>query len=155
MKHLVDFQDEWDFARNYLDTQQLRFGDRLRIDLRMSGSPQGHCIPPLTLQPVLENAIEHGLMSRPGGGRLLVRVRFHLGPDGGPRWWMVVRDSGVAPDQKTYAGETLGNIRLRLERLLRGGGFWVRPASGGGTVAVFTGGPPLEAGPDLIRDCLS
>ena len=165
MQHLIDFTEEWELSRRYLADQEQRLNDRLETDLRISGDPTGHKIPPMSLQPVLVNAIEHGLAPRPGGGRILVRVRFHRTADGTPRWWMLVRDNGVGSSRAGagvgkdggagYQGETLGNIRLRLDHPLEGGGFWIRPHVAGGTVAIFTGGPPRAASADAAWQSLS
>ena len=176
MEDLVAFKEEWEFGLRYLKSQRERYGDRLRFDMRILGQPREDRIPPLTLQPLLENAIQHGLGPRLGAGRILVRVRFHRDAAGESRWWMVVRDDGVGPtpvrsavqpeasgkrghvianSSALYIGETLSNIRVRLEHLLEGGGLWIRPASAGGTVAVLTGGPPRETPVSSFGESLS
>ncbi len=176
MEDLVAFTEEWELGRRYLKNQRERYGERLRFDMRILGRPLDERIPPLTLQPLLENAIQHGLGPRSGAGRILVRVRFHRTAAGDSRWWMVVRDDGVGPaplrsrvqpeasgnrgpaiadSSALYMGETLSNIRVRLEHLLDGGGLWIRPASAGGTVAVLTGGPPRETPVSNFGESLS
>ena len=55
--------------------EQRRLGDRLRVDWRVSELPEGALILPLTLQPLLENAVGHGIQPRPDGGELKVYGR--------------------------------------------------------------------------------
>lgn len=156
VEQLIRFEEEWELARQYLETEKERAGVRFKFDARYSGDVTGHMIPPLTLQPLLENALRHGLAGLTFGGRVQVRARFHSNSSG-PRWWMVVRDNGVglmatengAVRQRTgatYRGETLTNLRLRLEHLLEDGGLWIRPGNTGGTMVLLTGGAVREAG---------
>ena len=64
--------EELDLARRYLNIEALRLGSRLRVEWDMGGVSPGTRVPPLVLQPLLENAIYHGIEPLPGGG--LIRV---------------------------------------------------------------------------------
>jgi len=108
---LISLSEELDLARRYLAMEQRRLGDRLRVEWRVSELPEGASILPLTLQPMLENAVAHGIQSRTDGGEVRVYGRAEkdniviticnpLGPEG--------------HDSKGH-GMALANIRERLE----------------------------------------
>lgn len=62
---LIPLAEELDLARRYMDIQRLRFGDRLRIRARVDPDALTAAVPPLILQPLLENAITHGVEAQP------------------------------------------------------------------------------------------
>ena len=64
--------DELMLARRYLSIEALRLGERLSVAWSMGGVPQNICVPPLILQPLLENAIYHGIERLPDGGTIHV-----------------------------------------------------------------------------------
>ena len=68
----VALRDELEFARRYLDIEQVRFGDRLRVEVDVPPAVQGARVPTMLLQPLLENAAEHGLTTQEGS--VLVEV---------------------------------------------------------------------------------
>jgi two-component system, LytTR family, sensor histidine kinase AlgZ len=70
----VTIQHELDVCRKYLDIEALRMGDRLQIDMDIDSSIYGLRLPPFCLQPLMENAMLHGLQKRPDGGCLLVKI---------------------------------------------------------------------------------
>lgn len=69
----VPLEDELDLCRRYLRIEQLRLGARLQIDWQIDALPSGLLIPSLSLQPLLENAIYHGIQALPQGGCIQVR----------------------------------------------------------------------------------
>jgi len=73
---LVAWRDELALARRYLSIEQYRLGARLELDWQVEGVPDDLPIPQLTLQPLLENAILHGIQPRVEGGRVEVRARY-------------------------------------------------------------------------------
>lgn len=73
-KELVPLSDEIALGRQYLDLEKLRLGERLRVDWQVADVPLDTLIPPLMLQPLLENAVYHGIELAPEGGR--VRIGF-------------------------------------------------------------------------------
>jgi signal transduction histidine kinase len=83
---------EFDRLSDYLALMQVRMGERLRVELELPPSLAGTPVPPLLLQPLVENAIKHGLEPKRGGG--VVRVQAALEGDA-----MVLRvtDTGVGP----------------------------------------------------------
>ena len=108
---LISLTEELDLARRYLQMEQRRLGDRLVIDWQVDELPSGASILPLTLQPLLENAVAHGIQPRIDGGgvrvygrgendNIVITICNPLGPDG---------------QSKQGHGMALVNIRERLE----------------------------------------
>ncbi len=75
----VPFQEEVQLCERYLGIESLRFGDRLQVDWDLRDIPIGVKIPLLTLQPLLENAILHGIQPLPDGGVISVSAIYHYG----------------------------------------------------------------------------
>jgi signal transduction histidine kinase len=85
MRHVLDTQrdaadrvplrDELDFVRDYLALEALRLGPRLQVQWQIDPAVMDDAVPPLTLQPLVENAIQHGLAPQRQGGRLLVQAQ--------------------------------------------------------------------------------
>ncbi len=78
--------DELELVRRYLDIEKLRLGERLRLDVQLEGLPLDLRVPPLLLQPLVENAVLHGIQPLPEGGTVrvaadieaeCVRIRIH------------------------------------------------------------------------------
>ena len=72
---LVSLGDEIDLGRQYLELEQLRLGDRLMVDWQIDEAGLALPIPPLMLQPLLENAVYHGIEPCPTGGTVTVSVK--------------------------------------------------------------------------------
>ena len=66
------FAEEWEFVENYLALEQLRLGDRLRVETEIEPDAFDALLPPLSLQPLVENAIKHAVAPRALGGRIFV-----------------------------------------------------------------------------------
>jgi hypothetical protein len=102
--------------RRYLDIEQIRFGDRLRVAWRIDGAAARALVPPLILQPIVENALRHGLWPRAEGGELAISARRD-----GCALELEVADQGVglAPgvDPAHSRGVGLANVRARLARM--------------------------------------
>ena len=129
----VFFSQEWKFTEDYLAFEQLRLGSRLRIDAEAGPAVLGLLVPPLILQPLVENAVRHGIADRADGGRILLRARVERG-----RLIMEVTDDGRGDLGNKADGLGLGSVRRRLAALYgdnasvdvdtTGGGFAVRLA---------------------------
>jgi len=111
----ITLEEELKLARHYLRIQQVRFGTQLTIIEEISEDALGVAVPPLILQPLLENAVTHGLAHRAGTitlralaqeGRLIVTVSDRRAENEGPR---------ATP--KPGSGIGLSNTRARLEAL--------------------------------------
>lgn len=108
----VSLADELDIADSYLEIERARFGDSLRILRDIDVAARQVPVPGLLLQPIVENAVKHGISRKIGGGE--VRIEAHL--DGGDLV-LRVRDTGVgmAPGREPFAsGVGLRNVRDRL-----------------------------------------
>lgn len=86
---IVPLQREIHFAERYLSLQRVRLGDRLEVDVEVEGESAGVGVPILLIQPLIENAVEHGVAARRGAGSVTVRcevsggrVRFQIRDDG-------------------------------------------------------------------------
>ena len=114
---LLPLRKEIELLQVYLEIQQTRFQDRLTVELDVAPDLGDALVPNLILQPLVENAIKHGIAARPGAGRVEVRVR-RLGSS---RLVLVVRDDGPGPPEggRRGGGEGVGlrNTRDRLELL--------------------------------------
>src|SRR5206468_3565838 len=71
---LTTVDDEMEFLRTYLYIEEVRFGDRLQVVFDVAAEIGGARIPSLILQPLVENALKHGLAPKPGPGRLWIRA---------------------------------------------------------------------------------
>ena len=108
---LISVADELRLARQYLDMEQRRLGDRLEIDWRVDELPPGASMLPLTLQPLLENAVGHGVQTHPEGGRVDVYGRSE-----GDQLVITIGNPVAAVDHESDGhGMAIGNIRERLQ----------------------------------------
>ncbi|MCK0511271.1 sensor histidine kinase [Aromatoleum buckelii] len=73
-RSLVPLAEEIRLARSYLKIEQLRLGERLHVTWDCEGAPQGVPVPVLLLQPLLENAVRHGVEPSENGGEIRVRI---------------------------------------------------------------------------------
>lgn len=73
-RKLVPLEDEIKLVRDYLDIEQLRLGDRLIIQWRIEGAPKHALVPPLFLQPLVENAVYHGVEPGRGPGKIEIDI---------------------------------------------------------------------------------
>ena len=108
---LISLSEELDLARRYLQMEQRRLGDRLRVDWQVNELPEGALILPLTLQPLLENAVAHGIQPWPEGGELRVYGRAETDNI------VITIVNPLGPDEydKRGHGMALVNIRERME----------------------------------------
>ncbi|MEJ8824218.1 histidine kinase [Variovorax humicola] len=95
---------EFELLRDYLELMSVRMGDRLKYTLDLPDDLRDVSVPPLLLQPLVENAIQHGLEPKVGGGSITVRASQR-----GPLLVIEVDDSGVG--LSSQADDTLENAR--------------------------------------------
>lgn len=136
-KHAVKipFRQELEYVRAYLNIQRLRFGSRISFDIGVPEALQGLLIPRLSVQPLVENAVLHGLAPREESGC----VRVHAAVDGGALLITVADDGcgftpGSPPAPDAGGGHNhiaLENLRKRIE-LIYGGGYALTVASAPG-----------------------
>ena len=133
---LVSLQDELDFVKRYLDLQAIRFADRLEVEYSIPSECLDKAMPFLLLQPLAENAIQHGLARRAGGGKMEIAAELSNGD-----LILTVSDDGPGLpeefDADTAGGLGLSNTRLRLMKIYqdRAASIEVESRSGGGTTA--------------------
>lgn len=75
-EQLSNWQDEQTLCEHYLRIEQQRLGDRLKVDWQTDAIPSNTLLPPLTLQPLLENAIYHGIEKLAEGGVIYIKGKF-------------------------------------------------------------------------------
>lgn len=130
----VALAEELDWLEDYVELQQARFGDRLRIDILADGDVRRAAVPFLVLQPLVENAIVHGLGG--GSGRADGRIVIDAAASGG-RLHLTVTDNGAGLEsakRRDGAGIGLTNIRTRLAVLYgANASLAIGEASNGGT----------------------
>lgn len=73
--HFAEFAQEYFFVRTYLSLEQARFGDRLRVRYDIDPQVLTSRVPVLTIQPLVENAVKHGIAAKPEGGTIRLRAR--------------------------------------------------------------------------------
>ena len=136
-QHEVPLRREMEFLDLYLEIQQARFGDRLRIQKDIDPGALDLAVPTLILQPLVENSVRHGIEPREIGGKILIRASCH---DGSLR--LEVRDDGEGFKAGQLAalreGVGLSNTKARLHELYADAHrFQIAPNPGGGlTVTV-------------------
>ncbi len=109
-RHLVPVSEELDWCREYLEVERRRFSDRLRVEIRLEPDAASAAVPPLLLQPLVENAVRHGVAREPGAAWIEIAAR--VAEDGSLRIRVAngVRAGGVGGE-----GFGLRHTRRRLE----------------------------------------
>jgi two-component system LytT family sensor kinase len=136
----VPFGEELAFLRNYLAIERARFGERLRIEESLGPGVESVPVPSLLLQPLIENAVRHGVASRESGGT----VRLHAAISAGTLV-VEIADDGPGMDGETEragAGFGLHSVRERLRAAGPPHAIEIESAPGAGTRARVT--LPLE-----------
>lgn len=145
----VRLGDELALARAYVDIEAERFRDRLTVRWDVDAAPADALVPDLLVQPLVENALRHGLWPRPGRGTLTVRATVRAGAGGtaqggAPRLVLEVEDDGAGlppgwADDGAGEGVGLGATRARLLALYGDrASLAVGPRPEGGTRATVT-----------------
>lgn len=123
----VPLADELALVRSYLDVEKARFGDRLAIDFDVDADLAGAQVPALLLQPIVENAVRHGVSRNAKGGRVSIRAARR-----GDMLQLRVEDNGpglVRSAATDSEGVGLANTRERLRALYGNAhGFSIEPA---------------------------
>ena len=109
-RNLAPLADEVRLCRQYLDLEQLRLGDRLKIEWHVENMPRDAMVPPLVLQPLLENAVYHGIEPSPAPGVVTINIYQVRGEVHIVLLNPYHRDGGHHSGNKM----ALGNIRERL-----------------------------------------
>jgi len=110
---MVPAVEEFAFVRNFLGLEKARFQDRLEVDMDLPGHLQQALVPPMILQPLVENAVRHGIAPLIDGGKVMVGAK-KIGPD---TLRLSVLDTGTGMGEKSAnpgSGIGLANTRKRL-----------------------------------------
>ena len=134
-KEPIPFNKELEHVKNYIDIEQLRFGERLKIEYDILA--ENFTIPPLTIQPIVENAIKHGVNQKPEGGTVKISTN-----ETDNDFIVMVSDNGVGyditqvlDDGRSHVGIT--NIKKRLKTML-GASVKTNSVIGEGTQVTIT-----------------
>ena len=129
--HEIPLRQELDFLEKYLEIEQTRFRDRLTVRMRIEPEAIEAMVPHLIFQPLVENAIRHGIRDRESGGLIEIRAERR-----GDKVYLEVRDDGPGIEETFSEGVGLSNTRARLEYLYGADGkLDLRNNSEGGLVA--------------------
>ena len=146
-EQIVPLAQELKVVEDYMYIQQMRFGSRIAYDCRLEVDEEETIIPAFTLQPIVENAIIHGLSKKEQGGKILLKIWKE-----GNKVIISVADTGVGMSQESLlklrgalkAGGTarvgigLGNICRRIHAMYKNGDFRIYSSQGNGTVVQVT-----------------
>ncbi len=129
----VPLRRELELLRAYLAIQEARFGDRLEVEYDIGPMAADALVPSFLLQPLVENALQHGLAKQPGPGRIAIIARRR-----DEMLQLAVRDDGKGVTRRYAEGLGVRNTRARLEHLYGDrAAFTLEPAGGrSGTVAI-------------------
>ena len=108
----VTLREEIAIARDYLEIETIRLGDRLSSAVTIDGDVDAIAVPPLSLQPLVENAIVHGVAPRRGPGRVDIRIER-----AGDRVHLIVDDDGDGVATTAGSRSALADLRARLALL--------------------------------------
>lgn len=132
---LIPFREEYQHIQTYLALEQMRFGKRVTVEYDIAVSD--FMVPPLTVQPLVENAVRHGVTKKRGGGTVTLSTRQTE-----KAVIVTIADTGIGFDPEHYAedGEVHIGIRSVRERLQRmaGGDLEITSTPGVGTTAIVT-----------------
>ncbi|MDQ7065911.1 MAG: histidine kinase [candidate division KSB1 bacterium] len=112
-RDFVKLDEELTFIRNYLTLEHRRFSDRMTFDIHVEVDVEDARVPPMILQPLIENAIRHGIAPKEEGGRIHIDVRNQDG-----RLRFCIRDTGIGMNGADSEPQGVG-LKNTNERLLR------------------------------------
>lgn len=147
VEQVVLLERELKAVTDYTYLQQMRFGNRIQYECKLEVDPAQVTIPAFTLQPLVENAIVHGLSKKEEGGRICLRIW-----QGGTAVMVSVADTGVGMDEERRqeliealverrtadVGIGLGNIYQRIQTMYENGDLKIYSKKGRGTVIQMT-----------------
>jgi signal transduction histidine kinase len=138
--HLIPLAEELRFVERYLAIEQVRFSDRLQVQWSIEDGARLALVPSFLLQPLVENAIKHGVAKRAEAGRVEISARIIDDAIRKRRLELVVRDDGVGIDPLPTRREGVGlsNTRERLRAFYGDDATLTLLAiPGGGTAAIL------------------
>ncbi len=145
-KTTVPLEEEMHIVKAYLDVERLRLGDKLKLEINVTPEAESVPIPILSIQPLVENAVKHGIAPLAGGG--LIQISASTGSQG--ELLVSVRDSGPGFSKSNRSGVGLENVERRLE-LCYGGNAGLTIDSGPSGTEVSVRIPAAAAKPVEAR----
>ena len=128
----IPFREELEHIRTYLSLEQIRFSDELKVEYKIG--PDDFMVPPLSIQPLVENAVRHGVTKKRGGGTVTIATE-----EKEDAFVVLVTDTGIGFDPDHYMEDGKPHIGIRNveERLhsMVGGSLKVTSRPGRGTTA--------------------
>jgi sensor histidine kinase YesM len=114
---LVRLEEELAFVKKYLELEKSRFGERLNIEIEVNEALLNRKIPPMLLQPLVENAVKHGISPKIEGGNVLIKIE-----EKNEKLQFTISDTGVGVSENLLdglfsKGVGLGNTEKRLKKL--------------------------------------
>ena len=107
---LVSLEEEWKFTRNFLNLHELKYENKFSYKFRKKGNLKNISVPPLIIQPVVENSLQHGLRAVKRKGFISVSITVE-----NKYVRIEVKDNGAGLNSEFKNSRTLDNIRQRLE----------------------------------------
>lgn len=147
--HDLPLTQELELVRRYLDIEALRFGDRLRVEWDLPGTLPDVTVPALSVQPLVENAIKHGVEPAPDGGDVRIAIREENG-----NVHIAIHNSLPPDAARTHAGHNIGlpSATARIERMTEGRGqVTAQQADGRFVVSVTLPTSPATVRPTATR----
>ena len=133
LSSVVEFEKEWSFVKSYLEFEKIRFADVLTYKIELSGEFGDILIPPLSIQPLVENSVKHGLRQKMQLG--VVEI-FAERKDKFVK--IIVADDGTSIKTKNIFTRSLGNIKDRLKFNFKESDLKLENREQGGVVATMT-----------------
>ena len=148
---LLPLARELEFVRYYLEIQRARFRDRLDTHFEVADETLSAEVPCMILQPLVENALHHGLLAKVSRGSLRILAQRE-----GRHLRLTVEDDGLGlPPGGVVEGVGLGNTRARLEKLFGGAASLRMQALEGGGTRVELRVPFQETAAESVMECAS
>ena len=117
-EQFVTLGREIELLRRYLDVEALRLGEKLRVEFAIHEGLEECEVPAFITQPLVENAVKHGVARSPRGGRVTITAR----PVDDEVLEIVIENDGPAPPETPREGVGLAHVRARLQTLFEGAG---------------------------------
>jgi two-component system LytT family sensor kinase len=136
----IALSEELELVERYLSIMRYRFADRLSVVYSVDDNARVALVPTFFLQPLVENAIEHGIARRPGPGQIVITARR---PDDSTLE-LAVADDGPGFVDEPQSGIGLSNTRERLRQLYGSAGSLVLETAAGGGARVVVRMPFRE-----------
>lgn len=131
----IPFDRELKHVQTYMSIEKKRFGDNLNVEYDIT--VDSFMLPPLTVQPIVENAVRHGVTKRENGGKIVISTR-----ENPIEYLITITDDGAGynpqrhpADKKSHVG--ISNVRSRLESMC-GGSLSIQSVPGSGTTVIIS-----------------